>query len=180
MMNYITRTLFVLVLSLSMTQPAQATELNASLEELKLAYLFNISKFVNWPVASTQTASANLNLCVNDDELIANLTGLVKGRSSQGKALQLLNPGKDAAAISSKCHLFFVSSAGTPMSRQLLDELHASPVMLVSDGDYYDGHAVIRLLQQGDKLRFIVNQTVAGEKGLDISSKLLSLAISVR
>ncbi|MDX1696889.1 MAG: YfiR family protein, partial [Thiohalobacterales bacterium] len=63
---------------------------------------------------------------------------------------------------------------------EVLDSLGGMPVLTVSDIESFTTRGgIIRLRMIDNRVRFDINTAVAGNAGLSISSKLLSLATSV-
>ncbi len=89
--------------------PVTALSVNEETIEypLKLACLFNFTKFVEWPAGSYSGPGASLAICiVGDDPFNAKLEGELSSRSVEGHPVEIktLKP-KDSL---SACHVVFV------------------------------------------------------------------------
>jgi hypothetical protein len=82
----------------------------------------------------------------------------------------------DAAA---SCQLVFLGKVDETVAAGALDAVKGKPVVTVTDSGL-KAHGVISFVIQGNHVRFDIDDTVAAQGGMVISSKLLSLAHAVK
>jgi uncharacterized protein DUF4154 len=143
---------------------------------VKLAFLFNFTKFVEWPADSFRGASAPMSICiVGDDPFSADLEGELRTRSVGGHpvAVKRLKPTDTL----SMCQMVFVPVTAKDQSARIVKGLKGASTLTVGEAE---GFAVlggiINLTVEGNKLHFEVNLSAAERAKLKISSKLLSMA----
>jgi hypothetical protein len=155
---------------------AQAQE---SLETaVKAAYLYKFAPFVDWPAAAAaHAAGAPFTICViGADPFGPVLDRAVAGQKVGDRPIAVRRLA--AAAHDSPCDIAFLGGSRAQSVKDELTVLHGAPVLTITDGGTAPG-VVDFALTQG-RVRFRVDDQAAAEDGLTISSKLLSLAVSVR
>jgi hypothetical protein len=145
---------------------------DAALEyRVKAAYLFNFTKFVEWPETAVQNIAA-FNICAaGRNPFGPALSSTFMGETAAGLPLMARVVGADAV---SSCQVLFVPrgvAAGT-----YLRAVGVSPVLTVgeSPGFLAQGGA-INFVIEGGRVRFAINQAAAERAHLRISSRLLQL-----
>jgi len=147
---------------------------------VKLAFLYNFTKFVEWPPDSYRDASAPLRICVAgddpfSDDLIQELqTRTVGGRRVEIKTLKSSNALKG-------CHLVFVPATEKKRAAGIVAGLNGSSALTVGEFPGFIGlGGMINFTVEDNKVHFEVNVDAAERAGLKISSKVLILARIVK
>ena len=162
-----TSILAVLVALLGLPVSAQDVPLEY---RVKAAYLFNFTKFVEWPEDAI-AAAAPLIICVAaPNPFGAALAEMVVGEQALGHALAVRTVQQAAG-----CHVLFVPE---PVNAEpLLRDARAHPVLTVGESpDFLRLGGVISFVVEDGKVRFEINQEAAQRSRLRISSRLLRLA----
>jgi YfiR/HmsC-like len=159
---------------------AYETAAAASLSEnkLKSAYLYNFTKFVEWPPERFASPVDPLVIgFIGDDEMVEELIAVVANRQVNGRSLsvrRVAGPSEWQAV-----HILFVGSH-EQVSSKLRDVATQTAILLVVDNkDCRPQGGSICFLQHGEKLRFEINIDTAERAKLKISSHLLKLALAV-
>ena len=144
--------------------------------QVKAAFLYNFTKFVEWPAPSPAATNAPfvIGIVGNDpfggtlDEVVK--SGLAHGRPLQVKRLKKGEPLGD-------CQILFVSRSETEHLESLLKVIDRQPVLTVGDeeGDAARG-IMINLIVVKGSVKMEINLQHAEQARLQISSKLLGLA----
>jgi hypothetical protein len=151
---------------------------NALERQVKAAYLYKFSTFVEWPDNSFARPDSPLVIGIADGEaLAAELERTVSGRTVNGRPLQVkrLKKGDAPTAV----HILFIGERA--MAQELLTQLRGQPVLTVSDrDDVYGMGSVINFVVANERLRFEVSLKAAASAGLRISARMLSAAYRVQ
>jgi hypothetical protein len=166
------RRLLVAVLLCAGTALASAQD--AGLEyRVKAAYLFNFTKFIEWPNAAfVGGRSFSFSICVaGRNPFGPALTATLVGETAAGLPLaaRVVNAGGAAG-----CHVLFVP-AGVP-PETYLRAVGKLPVLTVGESpDFLTQGGAINFILDGGRVRFEINQAAAERAQLRISSRLLQL-----
>jgi YfiR/HmsC-like len=142
--------------------------------EVKAAFLFNFTKFVEWP----KNDSDAFNICIlGDDPFGPNLDELVKGKVANGKKLQIRRL-KDAPEAK-QCQIVYVRGEEKNKASQVIDAVQKMPVLTVGERSAFGKMGgIVYLTMMDDHVGVGINAAAAESSGLKISAKLLSLAKS--
>lgn len=148
--------------------------------KVKAGYLFNFVKFVEWPAAAFTNASAPyvIGLVGEDpfgpmlEEALAKQ--VVNGRNFVVRRLE-------AQADPGGCHVLFISRSERGRLREIFKTVGDRPILTVGETERFGqaGGMLNFTLVQG-QVKLEANPTAAGAAGLQISSKLLSAAKTVK
>ncbi len=182
-MAFLTRAaLRLLTLGCAVLAPAAALAQDpggASEEEVKAAYLLNFTRYVDWPAGAFAAPDAPVNLCVLGAERFGQVVEqTVDGRRSRGRIVRVLQP--DTPEQAEACHVAFVGGTG-PTGREWMNALRGAPTLTVGDGpDFIRRGGMVAFVFVYETVRFEINAQAARRAGLDISSRVLSLATRLR
>lgn len=147
--------------------------------EVKATYLYNFSKFVEWPDTVTQAQSDSFAICViGHDPFGPALNAIVESETIAGKRVVARQiPSEDAAS----CRVVFISSSEDKRLKEVLASLGATSVLTVSDLPRFTQRGgMVQFVLEGNRIRFEVNSTAVERAGLALSSELLKVAVNVR
>ena len=174
----IRRAFFFLVACWLFLTPARALSLNDENEEyaLKLACLYNFTKFVEWPAGSYRDAGAPLAICVvGDDPFGPDLERDLRTRKAGSHPVEVKMLRSNDTL--SSCHIVFVPATEKNQATRIVMALKDSSTLTVGETDGFAAlGGIINLTVENNKLHFEVIRLAAERAGLIISSKLLSLA----
>jgi hypothetical protein len=104
------------------------------------------------------------------------LDRVVAGQRVEGRPITVRRMAR--ALATSGCQIMYVGGSGGQSVKSTLRVMQGAPVLTVTDDPAATG--VISFAVEGGRVRFLVDDQQASEDGLSISSKLLSLALSVK
>jgi hypothetical protein len=166
-----------LACSLVVATAQGATTGGPSQDEVTAAYLFNFSKFVEWPEGSFTGPADPITICVLGESPFGTLLGdVVTGKRVNGREIAV----RETSSLSKTagCHIVFLASSEQGRLDDALAKLADRPVLTVSDArSVADRGAVIGLTLEERRVRFEVNMAAAGRAGLKLSSQLLKVAV---
>ncbi len=170
--------LFLCAWGLALSAAARA-EVAASEYAVKAAFLFNFTKFVDWPPRAFTDERSPLKICVLGQDPFGKALRSFMDEEVGGRRLQLLRV--DALNNPAACHVLFVCRSERDRLPQILAAVRGAPVLTVSDTPgFLDDGGMINFVLEGSKVRFEIDQEAAEQAGIKISSKLLALARHVK
>jgi len=144
--------------------------------QVKAAFLFNFTKFTNWPPSVFPSANAPIVIgIVGEDPFGKTIDDLVSGEAVGGHPLVVkrLRADDDLRA----CHLLFISRSEKERLPAVLSQLKGSPVLSVGEfNGFAEQGGMVNLLLANKSVKIEINQAAAEQAGLQISAKLLKLA----
>ncbi len=147
--------------------------------QVKAAFLFNFTKFVEWPDGSFEDAQAPIVVgIIGDDPFGDDLGRIIAGQKVQGRSLVIRRErwGDDLR----RCHVLFVSASEHEHTSRILGGVQSAGVLTVSDMEgFAEAGGVIEFVIERNRVRFIVNLDAANQSKLRVSAKLLALARAI-
>lgn len=145
---------------------------------VKAAFLFNFSKFVEWPQTAFARPEEPLRIGVlGVDPFGAALDQLVRGEHVRGRPItvQRARRVEDLAG----CHVLFVSRSESGSVAHTLEQVRGQSMLTVSDvPGFVDAGGGIEFRIENNRVRFLINQPDTLARGLKLSAQLLSLAMA--
>jgi hypothetical protein len=148
--------------------------------QVKAAFLYNFSKFVEWPPDAFQNEKTPITLCIfGDDPFGSVLDEIVRGKVINNRLLSIRRtnalPGLKA------CQLVFVSGREDKRLSEMFNSLKGSSALVVGESeDFAERGGGIQFFLEENKMRFSINVDAVQRARLKVSSKLLALARIVR
>jgi uncharacterized protein DUF4154 len=156
---------------------ASAQTPTASDVAVKAAFIFNFTKFTEWPALPSGAA---IVACVTgDDAVAAALVQTVGGKTISGHTVEVRNA--QDRAMWRDCHVLFIADAAARRGAGGLDGITGLPVLTVSDRSGFSrAGGIIEFYLEDERMRFAINVDAVERAGLHLSSRLLQLARIVR
>lgn len=140
--------------------------------KVKAAYLFNLTRFVDWPSLPPDA----VHICVLGNSAVAGLLLELSGRQVKERPLQIDING-DIELDS--CQVLFISQ-GSEQWQEVVSQAGAGSVLTVSDlEDFARRGGMVGFYNEGGRIRLEINTAAAQAVNLKISSRLLELARTV-
>jgi hypothetical protein len=140
--------------------------------ELKAVFLFNFTRFVDWPETAVPGKTPLVIGVIGNDPFGAALDAAVRDETVNGRTLIVKRfQRKEDAGY---CHVLFISRSETSRLKGILEQVKGKAVLTVSDIErfaYIGG--MIGLVMDQAKVRIQINIDTAKAARLALSSKLL-------
>ncbi len=167
--------LFLALLFLNLPAYAQAP---APLTEtqIKAGFLFNFTKFVEWPPDAFADATSPIVLgIVGEDPFGDLLTRAVAGKTVNGRAVLVRHFVADQNLQG--CNILFISASEEKHLPRILDGLRGSSVLSVGETDEFARlGGVINFFIEGNRVRLQINLEAATRARLKVSAKVIAVA----
>lgn len=177
------RTLIAWLLSLMMLIGVSSTlnaEPPAAPEYLiKAAFLYNFTKFVEWPPEAFKDGVSPINLCILGTDPFGKALRSISDKTVKGRKLNIKYPTRVEEITG--CHVLFIGASERENLRQIMSFLKGSAILTVSDTEKFaERGGIINFIMVENKIKFEINPDAAQQCGLKISSQLLRLARIVK
>ncbi len=151
----------------------------ASQELVKMAFLYNFSRYISWPESVFETEHSPFTICLNADQKLISLMELTledKTINSRTYEVKKVSDNK----LLSGCQIYFIS-AERYKNNLKIPAKEALSLLSVSDYDGFAGQGgMIEIKQQDQRLKLLVNLEIVKKSDLRIRSNLLNLMTIVR
>lgn len=145
---------------------------------VKATYIAKFPAYIDWPPQALAT-DAPILLCVVGADIFGSLLDkVIAGQMKEGHPLivrRLPVIDRDAG-----CAIAFLGGSTAQSVPDAVRVLNGAPVLTVTDARRDRSRGIIHFQTASNRVRFHIDQATATAAGLTISSRLLSLALTVR
>jgi hypothetical protein len=162
----------ILILALS-TEQANSRDL---ISEVKAAYIYNFTKFVNWAEESDGSTKTSIKICVIGTDPIGDILEELSYRQVEGHPLKVEIYTSDISNLP-RCQVLFICRSEEQQLPRILKQLAGSNVLTASDIPRFSKRGgMIGFVTEGGRVKIEINLRVAQQAGLKISAKLLEVS----
>lgn len=142
---------------------------------VRAAYLFNLTRYVTWPGARKQivigvAGTSSIGTVFKD---------ILENKVSDGRKVEVVLHPSDAELR--KCDIVYVPAASQASLPGLLTHTEGHPILIVGETSRFTRQGgMVGLIRSGDQIQIEVNLEAVHARGLEMSSRLLNLAVLVR
>jgi hypothetical protein len=145
----------------------------ASEHQVKAAFIYNFSRFVQWP--GPETDKPFIIGVIGKDPFGPVLDEAMQGKRVNGRELVVRRFSRIEGVVN--CNILFVASSEENNLERILTALHGVPVLTIGEmNQFAERGGMINLITQGNRIRFEINVEAIERGGLKVSSDLLRLA----
>lgn len=152
----------------------------SSPEEVKAAFIYQFTRFVEWPDAAFARPGTPWRVgLLGDPPVEEALEHALRGKRIDRRGFEVRRVG--AVENLRGCHIVFVPEAEAHRLPQVLEALRGTPALVVGESQgFAAGGGGVGFVLENRKIRLEINLAAATSAGLKVSSKLLQLARVVR
>jgi len=155
-----------------------ALAVNATEYEVKAAYLYHFTQFIDWPDSAFSSPQDGFNICIMGKNPFGSALMPLLKRNYKGHPFNLHYPTN--ATEARDCHLLYIATDISNNETSILESLKDSPVLTVSSlPNFVEKGGGIGFLLADNHVRFAVNRATNNHIGIVSSAKLLELAVQV-
>lgn len=162
-------------------QPADCGEAGGFTEyQVKALYLLNFTKYVEWPAEAFPTADSPITIGVlGEDHFGDDLKKTVEGKTVNGRAIVI--QAVEKCSELGKCQVLFISGSEKKRLGEILGKVKTLPILTVGESEQFTQQGgIINFVKKDGKVRLEIDLNAARQAKLQVSSKLLSVADTVR
>jgi len=143
--------------------------------KVRVAYIYNFTKFIEWPENEWETGSEPVRICVVGSDPIRTTLGELSTRDVRGRPIRIVRI-RDASTIP-QCHLLFISRSEEARVETILRRLQGTSVVTISDiPRFAQRGGMIAFTTENNRVKIEINQRIIRQSGLKVSAKLLEIA----
>jgi len=176
------RGIAALTAALLLAAPAvRAADLSALAEhQIKALYLFNFTRYVEWPADSFSTVGDPFTIAIfASPEISEDLREITRGKRVNGR--EILVQSFDEDGIAKGCQMIFVGDMDTSRVALVLHQAESAATLTVGEADDFATRGgIVNFVRRDNNVRLEINLDAARNARLVISAKLLAVAGIVR
>ena len=147
---------------------------------VKATFLYNFTKFVTWPPESFPSEDSALKITVVGEDPFGPVLDEL-AYSTPGRGRKLVIERRNWNQDLRRCHVLFISRSEKRHLNAIHFNIKGASILTVSDLEQFSAAGgMIGFVFDGEQVRFEINLNAASQARLEISSRLLTLAASVR
>ncbi len=150
--------------------------LHAQLDEraVRAAFVFNLTKYVSWPHSGERLVVG----VIGEGSAGPDLKQVLEGKVSDGRRIMVVIHPSDTELR--ECDLLYVVEPSYARIRSILDRVSSRAVLTVGDTEQFTrAGGMVGLVRSGDQIEIQVNLEALRSRRLEMSSRLLNLAVIV-
>jgi hypothetical protein len=146
--------------------------------EVKAAYVYNFTRFIDWPTEVLVNPNAPIVIgVIGNNDFASILENMVKGKTVQSHPISV-HVIKWPADVNA-CQIICISSYEQQRAKEIVGALQNLPILTITEAEKGSrSKGVINFQVEEGKVRFEIDQASAAKARLKISSKLLRLAMN--
>ena len=146
--------------------------------DVKAAYLFKFTKFIEWPATAFAGPDAPFVIgIVGRDPFNGGLDRLIAGNTTGARRLEVQHLNANDSAGLRGCQMVFVSASEQRRLPNILSALQGRPVLVVGESEgFASAGGMLGFALRESRMGIEVNSAAARQARLKISSQLLNLA----
>jgi hypothetical protein len=169
----------IALLALLVVPSAHAEELSREYR-IKAAYLYNLTKFINWPDEKAWTADAPITICVYGFNPFDTYLEKLSERTAKNRQISVRYLPVNSSDAIDRCQILFISQYNTTQPDLLKTSNLSLPILTVGDDpDFIAHNGLIGLVAVGNNVQLDVHLSRARQAGFTVSANLLEIAHKV-
>jgi hypothetical protein len=188
---YILAVLTLAMILAPFAQEIRADSAQSKEYQVKAAFLYNFTKFVDWPEEKRGDVNEPITIGIIGKDSFGKAFEPLKGKKAKCRSVAIKRfegfkkksgkkdkpePDEKIEAIR-KCHLLFICPSEQGNIKEIIKSIKGHCVLTVGDIDgFLEAGGIIKFTVEENKVRFEINNTAAKRTKLKISSQLLRLA----
>ncbi|HEX6859588.1 MAG TPA: YfiR family protein [Caulobacteraceae bacterium] len=146
---------------------------------VKAAFLYKFAPFVEWPPRAFDGDASPLTICiVGHDPFGSTLDQVVAGQKLNHHPIVARRI--DTIAAASPCQIAYFGGSKAQSVAEGLAAVRGAPVLTVTDQSMGSARGAIHFVVHDNRVRFHIDDGAASRNGVTLSSKLMSLALTVK
>ena len=143
--------------------------------QLKVAYIYNFTKFVDWPENRFDSPNSSIKICVIGQNPFGSLVDELSSKTAKQRpiTIQISNTSDEFTS----CHIIYFNQFNYVQHQEAIQSLRSVAVLTISDvPGFIEIGGIIEFIVDEGKIHLAINQEAAQRAGLRISASLMEVA----
>ena len=165
---------------LLMVSPLQLyAESPNSEQKLKVALIYKISKFIEWPNVASVGKPLSFGVCLLGEDNFRSALDALQKKKIHGLPIQIYRFSQ-SESVTSNCQVLFISESKQAFLQSIVEKLRVQPILTLGDtAKFAEQGGMIQFTYGAQRIGFNINLGRTKEAGLKIAAPLLELATIV-
>ena len=146
--------------------------------QVKAAFVYNFTKFIQWPIRTLPPGEPKVSLCVLGDDPLGDSLESLTGKTTSGRQLSVRRIPR--VEDSGHCQIVYICKSERDQARNILKGIKEGILTIGEMSHFTSSGGIINLLIVENRISFEINVDAAERAGLKINSQLLKLAKIVK
>jgi hypothetical protein len=149
---------------------------HAQSEKFKALFMYNFTKYIEWPAASRQ---GDFIIAVLGNSAMTKELEIIAGKQKVGSQNILVKTYNTIDEINN-CQILYVPTSKSSSIAQIVEKLSGKSVLIVTDKEGLASQgACINYVKDGDRIKYELNKKNIEKRGMVVNSSLVTLGILV-
>ncbi|MDH3503887.1 MAG: YfiR family protein [Nitrospirota bacterium] len=167
---------FLLVMTLAFGHPNLSQADSPGEYQVKAAFLYHFTQFIEWPQSHFTPDDGPLQLCVVEPDPFGSILDTMLNGKSVGAHGFLIKHNPSTSELG-HCHVLFLPKAHGSLKATLRASFaHTNVLTVGEDESFLEEGGMIQFFFENQKIRFAINSEAVKLTQLKVSAKLLRLA----
>ncbi len=144
--------------------------------DVKLVYLYNFTKFINWPDEAFANQDSPFSICIFGKSLNGNAVKALEEKKTRNRTIEIVN--LTATEDISRCQILFLTKAvNYPAVAKIAKDIKTSTLVVGETAGFARHSGEIGfVIDERNRVRIEVNLDRANEKNISFRAQLLEIA----
>lgn len=177
---YVLLSLFIATSSMSTSadNTSKNSEHISRSQKIKAAYLYHLTKFIDWPQQHSNKLSDSINVCVVGESQFTDFLQQLESKKAKGRPIDVI-PIKPSEKHTYQCHIVFYQESKTDKSKQLMDFVNHGTLTVGEQNSFTDEGGMVSMVIIENHINLMINYTLTKRAGILVSANLLEVATIV-
>ena len=144
---------------------------------LKVAFVYNFTKFAEWPASALAKGTGPLNICVLGKDTLGDAWKALENKNAQGHPIVIRRMEK--LDESRGCHVVFVGADARSWVEIFKNAQNQNHLTVSDTESFMKSGGMIELFNGNNRIQFDINLEAAQHANVKISSQVLKLARTI-
>ena len=177
---YVLLSLFIATSSMSTNadNTSKNSEQISRVQKIKAAYLYHLTKFIDWPPQHSNKPGDSINVCVVGESQFTDFLQQLESKMAKGRPIDVI-PIKPSEKNTYQCHIIFYQESKIDKRKQLMDFVNHGTLTVGEQNSFTDEGGMVSMVIIENHINLMINYTLTKQAGILVSANLLEVATIV-
>lgn len=147
-------------------------------QKIKAAYLYHLTKFIDWPGQHSNKLSKSINVCIIGQQPFANFLQQLESKKAKGRPIKVISTELSSTS-NPQCHIVFYQSSKQAKGEQLQKFARQGALTVGEKDSFTSQGGMVGMVVVDNHIRLQINYQLTKQAGILVSANLLEVATIV-